>query len=276
MRKAATDSAMPAKEASGRRYWVRAAAGAVKAGAAGAAEADGKRPLKTRFLEPYHLSVEHRQVLLDGLARAQVGDPESRDLFASAIEYDIANARQAALHDEPPPAPATQPEVIEPAAAQSPVPEQSPQQDPQQAGLGDLAARARSLAEQIGALEEGARTALGAKLRSADLFQRGYDGAYLEALCTELRRIAGAAAAFVPAAAPAAVLPPAPPPPAPLSAAARRFLRRVARVYEEVLESKASLLPGGPFFEALRLIAEEAGIRLGEDPDAVAAVLEER
>lgn len=268
MRKAATDSAMPAKEASGRRYWVRAAPGAVKAGAA---EAGGKRPIKTRFLEPYHLSVEHRQVLLEGLAKAQVGDPESRDLFASAIEYDIANARQAALHDEPPSAPETQPEVTESAAEQS----EAAQRVPQHAELGDLGAKARSLAEQIGALEEGARTALGAELRSADLFQRGYDGAYLEALCTELRRIAGAAAS-VPAAAPSEVLAPAPPPPPPLSAAARRFLRRVARVYEEVLESKASLLPGGPFLEALRLIAQEAGIRLGEDPGAVAAVLEER
>lgn len=259
MRKAVTDRIPPVKEASGRRYWMRAAPGGVKAQSA---ELGGKRPSKTRFLEPYHLSSEHRAAMLDRLAAAGVGDAESRDLFASAIEYDIANARQAGIQEETAPPPS---------AAAEPAPE--PQAAKDKAELAELADTARSVAEQIARLDTAAREALGAALRATDPFQRGYDANYFEAIGVELRRVAGAAA-NLPAAVCAADLPPAAPEP-PMSAGARRFVRRVARVYEEVLESKSSLMPDGPFLATLRLIAQETGIRLPRDQDALSAALQD-
>jgi len=265
MRKAVTDRITPLKEASGRRYWMRVTPGGPKAPPA---EVGGKRPPKTRFLEPYHLSGDHRAALLERLAAAGVGDAESRDLFASAIEYDIANARQAGVQDET---------LLPPqAAVADPAPEATIAED--KTGLAELAASARSVADHIGGMDETARAALGAALRATDPFQRGYDAGYFVALCTEFRRMAGAAA-NLPAAGPAAdlkpELPPAPPEP-PMSASGRRFVRRVARVYEEVLETKASLDPDGPFLATLQLITREAGVPLPRDPDVLSAAILER
>jgi len=263
MRKAISDRITPTKEASGRRYWMRATPGGAKAPAN---DLGGNRSSKTRFLEPYHLSGESRAALLERLAAAGVGDPESRELFASAIEYDIANARQAGVQDQTPP-----PVSVPPIAVVDRAP--APRPDHDNSGLAELAAKARSVADHIDGMYESARASLGTALRATDPFQRGYDQGYFEALCAELRRMAGAAA-NLPEFAPAFNPPPAPPPaPAepPVSAGARRFLRRVARVYEEVLESKASLEPEGPFLETLQMVTQEAGIPLPRDPDVLAA-----
>jgi hypothetical protein len=62
-----------------------------------------------------------------------------------------------------------------------------------------------------------------------------------------------------------------PPPLPPLDRASRRFLDRVARVYEEVLEAPAKLDTSGPFAALLRLVAGEAGIALPAEPADVAA-----
>jgi hypothetical protein len=61
-----------------------------------------------------------------------------------------------------------------------------------------------------------------------------------------------------------------------MSSGARRFVRRVARVYEEVLESKPNSLTDDPFLAALRLIAGEAGIALPRDPEALSTALQDR
>jgi hypothetical protein len=56
-----------------------------------------------------------------------------------------------------------------------------------------------------------------------------------------------------------------------LDRASRRFLDRVARVYEEVLEAPAEIDAARPFAPLLRLVAGEAGIALPADPGALSA-----
>lgn len=269
MRKAVANGNLPGKEGSGRRYWMRAAPMAPKALPS---EGPGKRPPKARFLEPYRLSEERRAALIEFLANGGIGDGESRELFASAIEYDIANARQALAREPPPP------------AAEPPVPEPAPEAPPEPPEMAlalpaDLAYTARSLAERIAGLEGPVRNAIVESLQGRDRFQRTYDGAYLEALCAELTRLADAVAcqsqhpppATIP---PSDLVPPPPPPEPPLGEGARRFLRRVARVYEEVLESRANPQTDDTFVAVLGLVSEEAGIQLPRGPAKLAEVVQ--
>jgi hypothetical protein len=267
MRKAVIDRNAPIKEASGRRYWVRAALPAPPPEPDPEPEETVRRPQKGRFLEPFHLAEERRAELVKLLGAARVGDTEGRVLFAAALEYDIANYRQSA----PPPVavpvavPAPEP-APEPVAAE-------PLAEPQ-AALGESA---RTLAGTIAALDPAVRARIAAVLGEQDPFGRSYCGAYMEALCTELLRFAEAALTPPPpppAAKPAP--PPEPPPEPPLGEAAGRFLRRVARVYEETLESRVSLEPHSPFLAVLGLIAPEAGIPLPRDPADLAGVLAAR
>lgn len=261
MRKAVANGNLPGKEASGRRYWMRANPLAAKVAPT---EGAGKRPPKARFLEPYRLSAERRAALIQLLAEGGVGDVESRELFASAIEYDIANARQA-LTREPPPAAG---ETPMPAVATQPPPEAAPgPAEATHALSADLGCAARSLAEHIAGLDGPLRAAIVESLQGQDRFRRTFDGAYLDALCLELIRLADAVGGQ--GQPPPPEMAPVPAPPAadpPLGEAARRFLRRVGRVYEEVLESRAEPQLGGTFGAVLGLVSEEAGMALSRDP----------
>jgi hypothetical protein len=331
MRKSVTQGGESAKDGSGRRPWVRARPPQSQT----PVEDAPKRRSKARFLEPYRLTDERRAALLDCLRIAGVGDTESRDLFAAAVEYDIAGFRQSCpasasaseaaseplSGDEPPPATAGRAgagpgptEVRSDAAAPgtaavrrsalvqlAPTPA-DPGTGAPTAALLPVAAAARSLAALIGALERSDRAELAAALQAADPFQRGYAGAYLDALRLELERI-GAIPSQAPATAPAEA--PARPPPelqpdpqldptladptfagrtladpalgdAPLGDAARRFVRRVARVYEQCLESRPAVAPGSPFLAVLRILAPEAGVRLPTEPQALALVFSDR
>ena len=204
MRKAVANGNLPGKEGSGRRYWMRANPMAPKAVPN---EGLGKRPSKARFLEPYRLSDERRAALIQLLDDGGIGDGESRELFASAIEYDIANARQA-LAREPPPA-AAEPPIAEPVTAEAPavLPEAA---ETAPALPADLAYTARSLAERIAGLEGSVRNAIVEALQGRDSFQRVYTGAYLEALCAELNRLADAVASQPQHPTPETAQPPAP------------------------------------------------------------------
>lgn len=271
MRKAVANGNLPGKEGSGRRYWMRANPMAPKAVPN---EGLGKRPSKARFLEPYRLSDERRAALIQLLGDGGIGDGESRELFASAIEYDIANVRQA-LAREPPPA-AAEPPIAEPVTAEAPAALPEPA-EAAPALPADLAYTARSLAERIAGLEGSVRNAIAEALQGRDSFQRVYTGAYLGALCAELNRLADAVASQPQHRhqTPEAAQPPAPPAPEPrLGESAQRFLRRVSRVYEEVLESRADPAPDGVFGAVLGLVAEEAGIALPREPAALARAVQ--
>ena len=73
---------------------------------------------------------------------------------------------------------------------------------------------------------------------------------------------------------PSDLVPPPPPPEPPLGEGARRFLRRVARVYEEVLESRANPQTDDTFVAVLGLVSEEAGILLPRGPAKLAEVVQ--
>lgn len=275
MRKALSSENPPVKEGSGRRYWMRASPIGPKAIAG---EPSGKRGQKARFLEPYRLSQARRGTLIDLLASGGVSDRDGRELFASAIEYDIANARQTLARELPLPAP---PQTSEQPAADASCPNEQPKAVAKGPALpADLAHTARSLAERIAGLDGRAKAAIVEVVQALDPFGRRYDGTYLEVLGVELRRLADAVGSEPPDPDPSADEPPAQPAPAqvvvdpPLGEGARRFLRRVARVYEEVLESTADPSPGGTFAAVLRLASEEAGIALPRDPDTLADVLQ--
>lgn len=270
MRKAVTKGALTGKEGSGRRYWMRA--GPMPTKAPSHSEVAGKRTSKTRFLEPYRLSEAQRSTLIRVLTAGDIGDTESRELFASAIEYDIANARQALAREGTEPAsglaaaePATDSpseSLTETISTDRPIP-------------ADLAETARSLAQRIAGLDEPTRNAIAESMHEQDAFRRRYDSAYFEALHAELTRLADAVT--VAQRTPPAIT--AQPPNAiaktrPLGEAARRFLRRLARVYEEVLESPAAPTTEGTFYAILQLVSEEAGIVLPQDPAEVASVLQ--
>jgi len=270
MRKAVTKGALTGKEGSGRRYWMRA--GSVPIKAPSHSEAAGKRTSKTRFLEPYRLSESQRSTLIRVLTAGGIGDTESRELFASAIEYDIANARQALAREGTEPASELVASERATGSPSEPLPEAISTDPPMPA---DLAEAARSLAERIAGLEEPARSAIAESMHEQDAFHRRYDSAYFEALHAELTRLAQAVTALLRTPYPVAAQPPSQiATTRPLGEAARRFLRRLARVYEEVLESPADPAPEGTFFAILRLVSEEVGIVLPQDPDEVASALQ--
>jgi hypothetical protein len=269
MRKAVAKGALTGKEGSGRRYWMRA--GPMPTKAPSHSEVAGKRTSKTRFLEPYRLSESQRSALIRVLTAGDIGDTESRELFASAIEYDIANAQQALAREGT--EPASELAASEPAsgAPSEPLPEAISTDPPIPA---DLAEAARSLAERIAGLEEPTRSAIAKSMHEQDAFHRGYDSAYFEGLHAELTRLADAVTVALRTPHPITAQPPKEIAKSrPLGEAARRFLRRLARVYEEVLESPADPAPEGTFFAVLRLVSEEVGIVLPQDPAEVASAL---
>ena len=295
MRKAVTNGSTTPKDAGRRRYWVRTP-GEPPAGS-GERRGESGRPQKARFLEPYHFSDAEREALAGALAAGKVGDHESRDLFISAIEYDLASLRQSeparAAPRTPPEAP---PPPVETApAAPAAAPAGAPAAAAEATAQSPVARAARALAQSLGALESGHRAALAQSLGASDPFGREYPDRYFEILEAELTRLADAAAtldgaetgprglttAEASSCAPetAREAPPTPAggaPESPPSPAVLRFVSRVARVYGEVLEAPPSADPEGPFCAVLRLIEEQAGVSLPHRPETLASALGKR
>lgn len=247
-----------------------------------------KRIKKTHFLEPYRLCATARTALLSCLADQNVGDPESRDLFAAAVEYAIAGCRVSTraargAPDQPAPVPApikadsaaTPPAepAIEPAAPISPITE-----------------AARLFLKHLTELDQPARAALAAQLRASDPFNRAHDQAYLDAVSHEVERIAEAACAqpdpALSARHPQAQVTPSgktkprspdEPRNAPRNAqpsdTARRLILSIAHAYEACLEVTAEANPGSPFVVVLRLLAADASIALPQSEAQIAEVL---
>ncbi|MCG6898204.1 MAG: hypothetical protein LJE60_14030 [Thiocapsa sp.] len=214
------------------------------------------RTKKAHFLEPYRLSKAQRASLLELLASHSVGDRESRELFAAAVEYGIASCR--ASLPEPPGEPDRAPPVAK-----------------REGLLGALAESARLLAERLNGLEELEREAILSRLQSSDPFERAHDTTYLAAVSREARRIAEAAVAALEAGAPAPVRRAGTSRAAgPSSDTARRLILRVADAYEDCFEAQARTEPDSAFVPVLRLLAEEAGIEIPSNPASLQAVLQ--
>ena len=241
-----------------------------------------KRTKRAHFLEPYRLSEPGRAALLACLTEQAVGDPESRELFAAAVEYGIASCRASTkdTRASAQPAAASEPEerpTAQPAATPDP-----------SAPHSTLAETARLLVREIRALDERSREAITGGLRASDPFDRVHDQAYLDALCREVERIAEAASVSLAAApvpppvspleSPAATTsaPAAAHPDDPIGETAHRLARRIADAYEACFETKVETSTGYPFIPVLRLIAEDAGIALPAEDNRLLAVLPQR
>lgn len=258
MHKASTESPANAKDGGRRGQWVRAHSPPSDP----PDETAAPRPPRARFLEPYRLSDAQREALLAPLVAAAVGDAESHALFLSAIAYDLAKFRRVALSPELQAAPP-------PIAAQSPI-----AQTRSNPTLDGIVAAAAALAGQLCGLSETERAAIGAAMNSSDRFRRTYDDAYFDALREELERVSAAVARV--ATHPAAVSPPSPCPEPSITDIGRRFARRLARIYEQCLETKPSATPDSPFTAVLMLLAPAAGVSLPSEPAEVAVVLADK
>jgi hypothetical protein len=256
-----------------------------------------KRTKKAHFLEPYRLSESARAALLGCLTDRAIGDPESRELFAAAVEYGIASCRASTKETRATekPVAATKPDVPpveKPAARTAAKPSLAPAMEPppkSNATFSALAETGLLLVRELRALDDRSREAISDRLRASDPFDRVHDQAYLDAICREVERIVEAASVVLDAPKPAppvsppvspslaAPAPAAPPHPEdPIGATARRLVRRIADAYEACFETKAETDAGYAFIPVLRLIAEDAGITLPAQDARLLAVLQER
>jgi phytoene dehydrogenase-like protein len=231
---------------SGRSYWVRDIL---------AQETETTKPRqrppsegKKRFVEPQRLTEEQRAALLSELEAASIGDAESRQLFAAALEYDLARFQGAP--PEPPVA-----DLVEP---------QPPEADK---ALRQLAELARALAKRLSQLDEEARNKLSSALSKADRFHRGYGTEYLDTMQEELLRVAATAPRK------AVATRPKKPKHPPLSDSAREFIRRVADAFGDCFETPPTADGSGAFVKVLSAITKATGVGIPTDPQALTEAL---
>lgn len=203
-----------------------------------------------RFVEPYRLSEAQRRAMLSPLEQQDIGDDESRSLFAAALEYDLAGCQEL-----------TEPAVPSPPAA----PERPPSQE--DLAITALAQAAESLAEQLRDLDDAAVLLLQQELADADRFRRSYGNDYLESLGYELRRVADAGEPHE------QDVPTAPGGEPPISEDTRRFVLRAADAFEDCFELKPDAEPDSPFVAALAAIAEATGIGIPTDQSNLSRIL---
>jgi len=292
MGKVAPEPLVSQRTHSGKSYWVRNILASTRDNADAAdpapvARGASKSPAsKKRFVEPYRLSDEQRAAMLAPLAERGIGDPESRELFAAALAYDLATCYELTVANAGPTAEVPAEQATEPAPDEAAERRrqvvakgatrkaaQKAASDPQ---LAELAEAARALAARFDALGGEARARLLRGLREADLFRRGYDDAYLSALQGELLRLAqgGVAPDEAETARPAQAAPPperqAAPKPSP---AARQFIARAAGAFEQCFDQAPTAQVGGPFAAMLKALVSITGVRIPTDARNLAELL---
>ena len=289
MGKVAPEPLVSQRTHSGRSYWVRNILAATRDHAeAGdpshtAKGAPRPPPTKKRFVEPYRLSDEQRVAMLAPLAERGIGDPESRDLFAAALAYDLATCYELTVADPEPAAAEAPDEAATQPTGQAPAKSRTRKASPKTVAtvplapaLAELAAAARALAGRLEALGAEARTNLLKGLREGDPFRRGYDEDYLAALRGELLRMAlwtgvtGEAAAASPAQPAPPLQRPEVPKPSP---AARQFIARAAGAFEECFDQTPTAQVGGPFSAMLKALVAVTGVRIPTDARNLAEML---
>jgi hypothetical protein len=289
MGKVAPEPLVSQRTHSGRSYWVRNILASARENADAAdtgLTAKGvpkSPPAKKRFVEPYRLSDEQRVAMLAPLADRGIGDPESRDLFAAALAYDlatcyeltVANPERAAV--QAPDEAAAQPTAQVPAKSQpSKAAPKTVRTVPLDPALAELAEAARALAARLDALGADARKGLLQGLREGDRFHRGYGDDYLAALRGELLRVALStdAAGEDEASSSAQPAPPLKRPEAlKPSPAARQFIARAAGAFEECFDQAPTAQVGGPFAAMLKALVAVTGVRIPTDARNLAEML---
>jgi hypothetical protein len=244
MSKAGSSSSPTTGARSSRTYWVRSNVSPLLGGKS----TSSKTPGDKRFVEPYRLSEDQRCAILAPLEDRGVGDEESRELFAAALEYDLAScSRLKEQANEP--LPSTQ--------------ERSPSEE--DAAIAALVEAAKSLAQRLQGLDDVASHLLRQELEDSDRFRRNYGEDYLESLGRELRRVAEIGEPLeqgTPAARKRS-----------LSADARRFILRAADAFEACFELTPNAGPNSPFVATLEAIIAITGIGVPTDAAAVTRVL---
>lgn len=189
--------------------------------------------------------------MLEPLKEQDIGDEESRSLFAAALEYDLASCRR-----------------LTESAKESPPPVQRRSESKDDVALAALAEAARGLAQWLAGLDEAASHRLQRRLGAADRFRRNYGEDYLESLRSELWRVADIGN-------PTEQATPAPTREPALSEDTRRFVLRAADTFRDCFELATDAQPGSPFVTALEAIVAATGIRMATDQPTLACGLDE-
>lgn len=198
------------------------------------------KPLQTersRFVEPLRLTNAQKQAIVQALKEAQIGDYESRHLYAGAAEYELAAFQQYAHFEA----------VTVPTAPEH-------RSETSLSGLKTVADEligqlAQTAAERVAALEQRAATP-DRQLRPGWITQLRCELFRLAKACEHPQEIAQPeTTACVWRADPVST---------------RRFVQSAARTFEECFDRKAGVGPGSPFRFALDLVTSTAGIRLAD------------
>jgi len=243
-----SDSFPFSRPRSGRTHWVRSN---LTPPAKDEEQRAPKQASNKRFVEPVRLNDGQRAKVLGLLERREIGDAESRELFVSAMEYDLAGCRdmQESTTDEP--------------AAKS----TQQTTDPADKVLAELGAAAKALAQRLGALDDITGKQLLQRLAAADTFKRSYESQYLTALQIELNQLATIVGPFEHVAKGPTQTIPAP------SDAVRRFVQRAADTFGDCFEQEPTAKRGSPFLAAFKAVVSVSGIRIPTDPASIRAIL---
>jgi hypothetical protein len=234
----------PTTRARGRRnYWVRTG---ISPSTAGDQAARSGSPGGKRFLQPYRLSDAQRAEMLAPLEAMGVGDEASRQLFAAALEYDLASCPGLAG-----------------AAAVGARRERQQTTAEKDAAIAEIAMAAQRLAQQLEHLEGAASARLQRAMEDADRFRRSYDARYLDSLRCELLRLASTGEQTH-----------RPPREPPVSAEARRFVLRAADAFAACFELTPTTEPGSAFRTAIAAVVTATGIRVPTDDGSLARLFE--
>ena len=195
----------------------------------------------TRFLAPRYFSPEQNSAVVQALADLSIGDEEGVRIFIIALEYELAEYEKYAS-DQPPPEKKTKAPNSELATLS-----------------GDLV----ELSEHLKQIPESSRQLLLESLSSEDTFDRHHDQAYLDAVATQLMRIARACMNAVRAQ----------PAISDLGEAEKHFISVVAEAYFECFEASPAANGGEPFISLLQRITEVSSLDIPLKKDELEPIL---
>lgn len=243
MRKVDSGSSSLTHVRSRRTHWVRNAhvPSPAKKEATSLKVAGGKL-----FIAPLRLSGEQRATLLGPLEEQGVGDSESRGLFASALEYDLAD--YDALNKR----------ELEPQRQEILTKTDNL--------LAELSRTAQNLGDHLARMDSETALQLQEGLHDGDRFKRTYGDAYIDSLQRELSRVAAATPSKTSARAAES------PEPA-VSKGARRFVLRAADAFSDCFELTATAQQGDPFLAAMKALVTSTGIDIPTDQVTLAEIL---
>ena len=183
-----------------------------------------------RFMTPRYFTQEQNDAVEQSLRQFHVGDDEGVRIFIIALEYELAEYDKYEI-------------------GQSPVITETETTDPE---LGKLSRDITEIILQLGRLPESSRQLLLDHLSSTDPFARRHDQAYLDAVATELTRIAAVCtdARQIQSVSTG------------LSESEKHFVNVVAEAYFECFEAYPQADDGEPFTSLLQRVIEISGLNI--------------